>query len=135
MSPAQATGLLDVAAALALVALAIAISRWRRADLERDLVVAAVRAFVQLTAVGYVVQLVFDQEGLALVVALLAVQVTVGALTARGRARRVPGVLGPLFVALTAAAAGTLGLVLALGIFEPEPAALVPVGGMSSATR
>ena len=41
-----------------------------------------------------------------------------------------PRALVPLLVALSLAAVGTLGLVLALGIFEPEPRYLVPVGGM-----
>ena len=71
----------EVAAALALVAVAAAVSLWRRADLEGDLAVAVVRSFVQLTAVGYVIQAIFDSDSLWLVVALLAVQVTVGTLT------------------------------------------------------
>ena len=40
------------------------------------------------------------------------------------------GALVPLLLALSAAAAITLGLVLALGVFEAEPRYLVPVGGM-----
>jgi putative ABC transport system permease protein len=56
--------------------------------------------------------------------------VVLGAFTARGRAKSVPGALGPLLLALGLAAATTIGLVLALGIFDPEPRALVPVGGM-----
>jgi putative ABC transport system permease protein len=119
-----------VAAALALVALAVAVSAWRRADLEREIGVAVLRSFVQLTAVGYVIQLVFDLDELALVLALLAGMVTVGALTARRRARSVPGALLPLLVALSLATATTLGLVVALGVFPPETRYLVPVGGM-----
>ena len=41
-----------------------------------------------------------------------------------------PDALGPLLLALALAAAATLGLVVALGVFEPEPRYLVPVGGM-----
>jgi putative ABC transport system permease protein len=64
------------------------------------------------------------------VVALIAVMVGFGALTARQRARKVPGALWPLVVALGVAATGTLGLVVALDVFDPEPRFLVPVGGM-----
>jgi putative ABC transport system permease protein len=53
-----------------------------------------------------------------------------GALTARGRAKGVPDSFRPLLIALTVAAASTLGLVVALGVFEPTPRYLVPVGGM-----
>lgn len=120
----------QVAAALALVALAAAVSRWRRAELEGDIAVATVRSFVQLTAIGYAIEAIFEADTIWLVMALLAVMVVFGALTARRRADRVPGALGPLLIALTAAGATTLGLVVALGIFEPTPRYLVPVGGM-----
>jgi putative ABC transport system permease protein len=120
----------EVAASVVLLALAAAISRWRTADLERDIVFALVRSFVQLTAIGYVIQAIFDADTFLLVLALLVVMVVFGAFTARARARRVPGALLPLLVALTLAGATTLGLVVALGIFEPEPRYLVPVGGM-----
>jgi putative ABC transport system permease protein len=122
--------LAEVVASLALVALAAAVSLWRRADLERDLGLAVLRSFLQLSAVGYVIQAIFDSDSLWLVALLLAVMVGFGAFTARGRARAVPNALGPLVVALGAAAAVTLGLVLALGVFEAEPRYLVPVGGM-----
>lgn len=122
--------LTEVAATLVLIAIAVAVSRWRRAELEGDLAVAVLRSFVQLTAIGYVIQAIFDSDSLLLVVALLAVMVGFGTITARGRARDVPGALGPVALALTVAAATTLGLVLALGVFEAEPRYLVPVGGM-----
>jgi putative ABC transport system permease protein len=120
----------EVAACLALIAVAIAVSFWRRAELEQDLAVAVLRSFVQLTAIGYVIKAIFDSDSLWLVGALLAVMVGFGAFTARSRAKAVPGALGPLVLALTAAAAITLGLVLALGVFEAEPRYMVPVGGM-----
>jgi len=120
----------EVGASLALVVLAAAISLWRRADLERDIAVATVRSFVQLTAIGYAIKLIFDANTIWLVLALLSVMVLFGALTARSRAGRVPGSFWPLLVALSVAGAGTLGLVVALGVFEPTPRYLVPVGGM-----
>jgi putative ABC transport system permease protein len=120
----------EVAASVALVALAAAISFWRDADLERDIGVALVRSFIQLTAIGYVIQAIFDADTLLLVAALLVVMVVFGAFTARARARKVPGALGPLLIALGLAGGATIGLILALGIFPAEPRYLVPVGGM-----
>jgi len=120
----------QVAASLVLVAIAIAISRRRQADLERDIAVATVRSIVQLTLVGYAIKLIFEADTIWLVLVLLSVMVLFGALTARSRARTVPGAFWPLLIALSIAAASTLGLVVALGIFEPTPRYLVPVGGM-----
>ena len=120
----------QVAASLVLIAVAIAVSFWRRADLEEDIAIAVVRSLIQLLAIGYVIQVIFDEDSLWLVLVLIVVMVVFGAYTARARATKVPGALGPLLVALAVAAAATLGLVLALGIFDPEPQYLVPVGGM-----
>jgi putative ABC transport system permease protein len=120
----------EVAASLALIAVAIAVSFWRRAELEQDIAVAVFRSFVQLTAVGYVIQAIFDTDSLWLVVALLAGMVGFGTFTARGRARAVPAATAPILLALAVAAAVTLGLVLAFGVFEATPRYLVPVGGM-----
>jgi putative ABC transport system permease protein len=122
--------LAEVAGALALVAIAIAVSLWRRTDLERDIGIAVVRSFVQLIAIGYVIQLIFDEDSLALVVALITVMVVFGAFTARSRAKKVPHAFVPLLIALALAGGLTLGLVVALGVFEPTPRYLVPVGGM-----
>jgi putative ABC transport system permease protein len=120
----------QVAAALALVAIAIAVSFWQRADLERDIGIAVARSFVQLTAIGFVIQVIFDEDRIVFVVALIAVMVGFGALTASHRADKVPDAFWPLVVALGVAATATLGLVVAVGVFEPEPRFLVPVGGM-----
>jgi len=120
----------QVAAALVLVVVAAAISRWRRADLEQDIAIATVRSFVQLTAIGYAIKLIFEADTIWLVLALLSVMVVFGAITARGRAKRVPDAFWPLLIALAVAGGATLGLVVALGIFDPTPRYLVPVGGM-----
>lgn len=120
----------QVAATLALVALAAAISFWQKADLERDIGIAALRSFIQLTAIGYVIKLIFEADTIWLVFVLLAVMVTFGALTARSRAKKVPDAFWPLLIALATAGATTLGLVVALGVFEPTARYLVPVGGM-----
>lgn len=120
----------QVAASLAFVALAAAISfRWK-ADLERDIGIAAIRSLIQLTAIGYAIKLIFEADTIWLVFALLAVMVLFGAITARSRADKVPHSFLPLLVGLGLAGASTLGLVVALGIFPATPRYLVPVGGM-----
>jgi putative ABC transport system permease protein len=130
LTPAINVSLGDVAATLVLVAIAAGVSIWQRADLEADIGIAVARSFVQLTAIGYVIKLIFEQDRLVFVAVLIAVMVVFGALTARHRARRVPGAFIPLLVALALAGASTLVLVVALGVFKAEPRYLVPVGGM-----
>jgi putative ABC transport system permease protein len=120
----------EVAAALALVAIVAIASRSWHAGLEEDIGIAVVRSFIQLTAIGYVITLIFDEDSFALVLALIVVMVVFGAFTARSRAKGVPNSIWPLLAALSVAAAATLGLVVGLGIFPATPRYLVPVGGM-----
>jgi putative ABC transport system permease protein len=130
MNPGIDVSLGEVAASLVLIAVAIAVSRWRRAELEGDIGIAVLRSALQLFAIGFVIQAIFDEDSLWLVAALIVVMVLFGAYTARARAKNVPGAFTPLLIALGLAAVATLGLVLALGIFDPEPQYLVPVAGM-----
>jgi putative ABC transport system permease protein len=120
----------QLAATLALVAIAIVVSVWQRVDLERDIGIAVIRSFIQLSAIGLVINAIFEEDRLVFVIALISVMVLFGALTARNRARRVPSAFVPLLIALSTAGGLTLVLVVALDIFEPEPRFLVPVGGM-----
>ncbi len=120
----------QVAATLVLVAIAIAVSRWQQADLEGDIAIAVGRSFIQLSAIGYVIKLIFDQDQLVFVIVLLAAMVTFGAFTARSRAKKVPDAFWPLFIALALAATVTVSLVVGLGVFDATPRFLVPVGGM-----
>jgi putative ABC transport system permease protein len=120
----------EVLAALVLVAIAAGVSLWRKADLEEDIAIAVVRSFIQLTAIGYVIQLIFDEDRIVFVLALISLMVVFGAIQAHARARNVPHAFVPLLIALAVAGATTLGLVVGLGIIEPEPRFLVPVGGM-----
>ena len=130
MTAAIQIGLGDVAATLALVAVAVAVAVWERTDLEGDIAVAVARSFIQLTAIGYVIKAIFASDSIVWVVLLLAVMVVFGAVTARARAKRVPHAFWTLLFALAIAATATLAVVLALGVFPTKARYLVPVGGM-----
>jgi putative ABC transport system permease protein len=119
----------DVALSLLLVGVAIGVSRLRRADLERDILIATFRSFAQLLAVGFVLEYVFgSQAGLTPVV--LVVMVVTATLTSGSRGRRVPGAYLVAVAAVGAATAGTLGVLLVLGIVPAVPRSAVPLGSM-----
>lgn len=126
---AAPVGLTDVALALLLVAVALVVSRRRRVGLETDMAVATVRSFVQLLAVGYALDFVFKgHDGLTLVV--LAVMVATATLTSGGRAAGVPGARAVAAASITVAAAGTLGVLLALRIIDLSSRVVIPLGSM-----
>jgi putative ABC transport system permease protein len=119
----------DVALALLLVAVALAVSRWRQVGLEADLTVATVRSFVQLLAVGYALDFVFGGHG-GLTLVVLAVMITTATFTSGARAAGVPGARAIAAASITAAAAGTLGVLLALRIIGGSARIVIPLGSM-----
>jgi putative ABC transport system permease protein len=115
---------------LGLVAIAVALSLYERLDLEKDIGVAVIRSFVQLAAIGYVIDYVFGLENLWVVVMLLAGMVLFAAWTSARRARDVPKAFLIAVVAVGVAAVATLVLLLALGIVPATARYLIPLGGM-----
>jgi putative ABC transport system permease protein len=77
-----------LALASALVLVAVAISAWQRLGLARGFVVGAVRAVVQLVAVGYVLAFLFANRRWYLVLLALLVMLTAATLTATDRQKR-----------------------------------------------
>lgn len=120
-----------LAASLILIVITIGISIWRQLGLERDVIVATVRAIVQLLAVGYVLTLIVDpDQPLVYAWAWLVFMVGFAAVTVARRAPEVPGI-GPLaLTALASSTAVTVAVIFGLGIFPVEARAIVPVGGM-----
>ena len=116
--------------ALSLVAGAVAISRYQRLDLERDIAIAVVRSFVQLAAIGYAIDLIFGLENLLYVVLLLAGMVAFASWTSAGRGEGVSRAFPVSAIAIGVAAASTLGILLALQIIPPTAQYLIPLGGM-----
>ncbi|MCA3748191.1 MAG: iron export ABC transporter permease subunit FetB [Rubrobacter sp.] len=116
--------------ALGLVAVAVAMSLYQRLDLERDIGVAVVRSFVQLTAIGYVIDYIFGLESLGAVVVLLTGMVLFAGWTSARRVRDVPRAFVVATGAIAVAAAATLAVLLLLRIVPPTARYLIPLGGM-----
>ena len=122
---------LDLAVSLTLVAVAIALSAWRRLGLEASIAWAVVRAIAQLLVVGAVLTAIIGpDQPLAwswLWVALMAV---VAADVVRRRAPEVPGLFGLAVGAFAASAAVTMGVLFGLGVFPLESRTVVPLAGL-----
>jgi putative ABC transport system permease protein len=119
---------IQVAVAGGLVLLAIVLSRAGGLGAERELAVAAVRAVVQLAAVGAVVTLVFEHAGLAAV--FVAVMLGTATATSARRLRGVPRAGARAGAAIAAGAATGLTPLLVTGAFDTTPRELIPVAGI-----
>lgn len=118
----------DLAIALVLVLVAIAVSVRARLALEKELVVATLRALVQLAVVAAIVQFVFDDLRLSAV--FLVVMLAAAGWTSRHRLQGVPG---GVRIALTAISVGSLipfSVLFGARVFPLEPRWVIPIAGM-----
>ncbi len=125
---------LQMALAAGLVLVAIGLSAARGLGLERDLTVAAIRTFVQLVAIGYVLGFVFSTDRPALILAILVFMLAVAAWTVAARQRRPTNSLRLLVLASLTAGCG-ITLVVSTELIlriRPwyNPYYLIPLMGM-----
>ncbi|MBN2225984.1 MAG: iron export ABC transporter permease subunit FetB [candidate division Zixibacteria bacterium] len=124
------TGYMQVLAAAALAVLAIVLAKVKAIPVGKEIAFGTVRSFVQLVAVGYALEFIFNTKSFWLVALSVAVMTVVGAYTAAQRAKHFTG---GFFIALISISAGslvTLGLMLALRIITPEARYIIPLAGM-----
>lgn len=125
-------GWVEVVASLALVVVALAISRWKRLETERSILWASFRAAAQLVAVGLLFGLIFEStRALAWAWVWVVVMMLVSAEVVRRRARQVPRLRLYALAALAFAVAVTLAVLFGLGVFELEPVTLVVIAGIT----
>jgi putative ABC transport system permease protein len=116
--------------ALVLVGLAVAISRWQKVELEKDMLVAVARSFVQLVAIGYALNFIFDSQSLAWIAIVVGVMILVAGMTAGRRGKNVPHSRLVATISITAGAVLTLGLLVLLQVFPFGPRYIIPIAGM-----
>lgn len=121
---------LGVVASVLLVGIAIAVSMRARLGLTRELLIAAGRAFVQLVAVGTILTVLFTRAGLLGALAWVAGMVVIAGFVAAGRAKALPKGRSTAWIAVGTGTTTTVGVLLAVGVIEPIPSVVVPVGGM-----
>jgi len=119
-----------IVASLALVGLAAGISRWQRVALERDMLVAVVRAFAQLIAIGYALDLIFASQNPLWILLVVGIMVSIAGYTAGRRGANIPRSKMVAAASVSVGAVLTLGLLIGLRIFPFEPQFIIPIAGM-----
>jgi putative ABC transport system permease protein len=120
--------LVQALAGLALAAVAVGLAVRLRVGVGRELAVAAVRALVQLTAVGAVIIAVFEVPALA--VAFVLTMLATAAATAGSRLGDLPRARARALASIGVPALAATGFLLAVGAFDLTPRAAVPTAGI-----
>jgi putative ABC transport system permease protein len=124
----------QLALALLLVLVVAAVSLRERLGLERDLLIGAARALVQLYLVGLILAVVFSAARWYWVLLILLVMAAIATHAAVSRLTKpIPGVYCVAAVSLTLSTAATLTYVVGI-VVEPrpwwEPQYVIPIAGM-----
>lgn len=126
----ELSGIWRVFAAMLLVGLAVGISYWQSIDIEREMFVATARAFIQLIAIGYVLELIFAQDHPLWIVLMLLIMCIAAARTAVRRGQGIPNAGWITFISIGVGTIVTLSSLLALRIFTFDAQTMIPIGGM-----
>lgn len=125
-------GFWEAAASLVLVALAMGLSFGFGFNVERSIAWAALRAIVQLLAVGLLFTIIFDSSSQWVWSWLWVMSmVVIAARVIWTRAGRLPGVGSIAAAAVAASTAVILLVIFGFGVLGYEPVALVVIAGIS----
>lgn len=126
--------LFDLALALAMIGMAIALSRWQNLGLGGQLAIAAGRSLLQLLVAGYALAFIFALDNPLAVLIAVGVMITVAAIASKNRiSKKINSLLPLMWGSLFASSALTLSYIL-IAIIQPPvwyaPQYLIPLAGM-----
>jgi len=116
--------------ALGLIVIVMIVSLSQGLKLEGELGFAAIRGFLQLSAVGFVLLWVFSFSSLWVVLGVLSGMTLLAGLIAKTRGKGIPKVFPIIVLALATSLSITLLLLVVGKSIEPRARYLIPLGGM-----
>lgn len=123
-------GMLKPMAALAVVLMAIALSRMQKLGLEWEMMYSILRAFLQLSVIGFVLQFIFNQQNSGWIILAYLFMVTIAGYTAGQRAKHVPRGKYVAGASILAGTSVTMAVLVLLNVFPFTPRYIIPVAGM-----
>ena len=127
----NANPLVVLAASTVLILIAVGIARWLRLGFERSIVIAAVRAAVQLIVVGVLLTVVIDSDLEALLAPLwIAAMIGIAAFVVARRAGS-NDIIVPAILAIGLPTVVVLAVVFGFGILPSEPIQFIVIAGIT----
>jgi len=72
---------IDLTIGACLIIISVGLSRWKELNLERDLIVASIRTFLQLIGVGFILKYVFESNRSSLILIFILIMLIVAVWT------------------------------------------------------
>ncbi|MEC2159449.1 ABC transporter permease [Virgibacillus halodenitrificans] len=121
---------LTLSITLIFVIIPLILSKTFKLGLERDTIIAAVRSIIQLLAVGYVLQFVFNEENVVYIVLMLLLMVGAATQNARKKGASIKGITWKLVATFLFIEILTQSILLGLNITPPTAQYVIPISGM-----
>ncbi|QTM99096.1 iron export ABC transporter permease subunit FetB [Sediminibacillus dalangtanensis] len=121
---------LTLSLALIFVIIPLLLSKVLRLELEKDTIIAAIRSIIQLLAVGYLLQYVFDAENMLYILLMVVLMIAAATQNARRKGRSIQGITWKLILTFIVVEVLTQGILLGLSITPPTPQYIIPISGM-----
>lgn len=123
-------GYFEVLMSASMAIVAILISRFWKIPVAKDMAIGSLRAFLQLIAVGYALQFIFDLKSLWMIFLVFLVMIIVGAQAGSSRVKNLKGSFLIAFIAMFIGSFITMGTMLAFKIISLEARYIIPLSGM-----
>ncbi|MEN2768944.1 ABC transporter permease [Ornithinibacillus xuwenensis] len=121
---------LTLSLTLIFVLIPLILSKTLKLGLEKDSLIATVRSIIQLLAVGYILQYVFNAEHFLFIVLMVLLMIGAATQNARKKGASIKGITWKLFVTFVIIEILTQGILLGLQIVPPTPQYIIPISGM-----
>ena len=113
-----------------LIVIVIILSLLQKLQIEKDIAVGTVRAFIQLIAIGYVLEYIFDLNKMYYTLLVILVMSLVGAYTSYSRSKKLPNGIIIAWISIFTGGFIALGLLLITRVFDTSPKFLIPLAGI-----
>lgn len=108
----------------------IVISKYFNLGIEKDTIIAAVRSFVQLLIVGYILQFIFDQNSHIFIFLMILLIIGAATQNARKKGLAIPGITWKLLLAYVSVEIITQGILIGFKITPATAQYMIPISGM-----
>ncbi|MBM7839156.1 putative ABC transport system permease protein [Alkalihalobacillus xiaoxiensis] len=121
---------LTLSLTLIFVFIPLLLAKTLKLGLTKDILVATIRSIIQLLAVGYVLQFVFDSDSLVYVGAMVALMIAAATQNARKKGKAIKGITWKLVLTFLSIQVLTQGILLGLQITPATAQYIIPISGM-----
>jgi len=106
------------------------LSKTLKLGLERDTIIATIRSVIQLLAVGYLLNFIFNSESTLYMVLMITLMIFAATMNARKKGENIPGITWKIALTLLSVEIVIMSVLLGLQIMPATPNFIIPISGM-----